>query len=217
MAVAQTDLLYDEDDRQLIITAERDRILQDLHDTVAHRIAGLTFRLGACASEASTPALRSLFEKLRSISAECNDSIRRTIDGIAFEEVLTKGLVAALGALAGEFEICMGVPVKFQIEGKLTPLSSDKEITLYRTAQQALANVERHARASNVMVTLSYGQDAVTVSIRDDGVGLSRGALTKTGHYGVSGMRARLEELCGSLQIKRANPGLLVEGRIPMS
>ena len=85
----------------------------------------------------------------------------------------------------------------------------EAEVALLRTAQEALANVAKHARATRVGLTLSYMDDEVTLDVRDDGAGLRPGrrcARRPTGGFGLVAMRQRIEGLSGTLQVE-SEPG----------
>jgi signal transduction histidine kinase len=89
-------------------------------------------------------------------------------------------------------------------------MHADVEITLLRTAQEALTNVAKHAKAGRVGLTLSYMADLVTLDVRDDGVGFDplarRGNGAATGGFGLAGMRQRVQRLAGRLEIE-SEPG----------
>jgi signal transduction histidine kinase len=98
------------------------------------------------------------------------------------------------------------------VTGTPRQLSPEIEATLFRTAQEALANVRKHARASQVALTLSYMGNTVALDARDDGVGFdpSRTATEAgdrtSGGFGLKGMRERIEQAGGSLSVESA-PG----------
>ena len=91
-------------------------------------------------------------------------------------------------------------------------MAAESEATLLRVAQEALANVRKHARASRVALTLTYLDDALLLDVRDDGVGFEPELVERerdgwqAGGFGLSGMRERLEQHDGTLTIESA-PG----------
>ena len=96
------------------------------------------------------------------------------------------------------------VPVEVTTTGTPRPLHPDVEVTLLRTAQEALANVAKHAGASRVGLTLSYMEALVTLDVRDDGTGLAR---ANGSGFGLIAMRQRVLGLDGRLEIE-SEPGM---------
>jgi signal transduction histidine kinase len=94
--------------------------------------------------------------------------------------------------------------VRFEVCGPARPLQANAEVVLLRAAQEALANVRKHAHASDVRVVLSYEPHAVRLDVRDDGAGFDPERVN--GGYGLSGMRSRILQAGGSLLV-RARPG----------
>jgi signal transduction histidine kinase len=89
-------------------------------------------------------------------------------------------------------------------------MHTDVEVALLRTAQEALANVAKHAKAGRVGLTLSYMEDLVTLDVRDDGIGfepnVKRANGSVNGGFGLAGMRQRVRRLSGRLDIE-SEPG----------
>src|SRR5688500_5388285 len=105
------------------------------------------------------------------------------------------------------------MPVRFVVRGTVVHMGASKEDALFRVAHEALVNIERHARASLATVQLTYGDDALSLSLRDDGVGLGhRDPFGRSGHFGIRAMQRRLEDAGGELRVTNAAPrGVLVE------
>jgi signal transduction histidine kinase len=101
-----------------------------------------------------------------------------------------------------------------EVSGKEQPLSEEAEATLLRTAQEALANVRKHAEADRVALTLSYMRERVMLDVRDDGAGFDAEAADsrpgetngRSGGFGLAGMRERAEQTGGTLTVESA-PG----------
>jgi signal transduction histidine kinase len=90
-----------------------------------------------------------------------------------------------------------GVVTAFEVTGEPRPLEHKVALALYRTAQEGLTNVRRHARASRVDVLLDYRPDQVRLEVQDNGVG----AAETAGGFGLLGIRERMQLLGGSLEI----------------
>jgi signal transduction histidine kinase len=103
-----------------------------------------------------------------------------------------------------------GVAAEVATTGTARPMHPEVEVALPRTAQEALANVAKHAAASRVVLTLSYMEDLVTLDIRDDGVGFDPAAVAERrqgdGGFGLTVMRQRVHRLAGTLEVE-SEPG----------
>jgi signal transduction histidine kinase len=125
-------------------------------------------------------------------------------DGASLPEALTR--------LAQRVSAEGPVAARATFTGAVRALGPELEVTLLRAVQEALANVQKHARASRALVTLSYLEDAVIVDIQDDGVGFEPGKLLAAplrqtdGGYGLKALRERALQFGGTLDIE-SSPG----------
>jgi len=99
-------------------------------------------------------------------------------------------------------------------------MAKDIETTIFRVVQECLTNVYRHAKSESARVEIEKQFDWITVRVRDHGIGVPRAVTTASFSQrmgvGISGMRERLRQFGGELTVTRAEPGTLVEGRIPL-
>ena len=132
--------------------------------------------------------------------------------------VIDVGLAASLEELVIEVKR-RGVHVQLQVEGSELEPSPDVALCLYRVAQEALTNVERHSGARNVTVRLNYSSTATAVVVEDDGVGFKssdKERPDKAPHLGLLGMRERLEMVGGTLGIASATgSGTTITATVP--
>jgi signal transduction histidine kinase len=130
------------------------------------------------------------------------------------------GLEPALRALAGGFTLATGVDCELRLPASLR-IPSMTQTALYWAVREALAKVERHARATGIVVDLTQRDGRLELAIRDDGVGLvaRQGPDGRTPlHFGIRSMARCLEAVGGRLQLFRAQPrGLLIRGSVPAS
>jgi signal transduction histidine kinase len=126
--------------------------------------------------------------------------VRRSVHALR-EPRATGPLPEALGALAEEASAA-GVPTRLDVSGTQRPLPDDAREALYRAAQEGLTNVRKHARAGRADLLLHYGEAAVRVEVRDDGVG---GDGISAG-FGLVGLRERAAQLGGRMRVESA-PG----------
>jgi two-component system NarL family sensor kinase len=95
-------------------------------------------------------------------------------------------------------------------------LSPTQAETLWRVAQESLVNIERHAAARTVRLQLEIGSNSARLSIQDDGLGLPHDAEKQPGHYGLRGMRERVEGLGGTLTLSSNGNGSRVDVELPI-
>jgi signal transduction histidine kinase len=130
------------------------------------------------------------------------------------------GLPEALKKTVAEWGERTGVRAEFTVTGTTEQLHEEVSATLLRIVQEALSNAARHARASRVGVTLSFMGDEVVLDIRDDGTGfdpLALPARSRSGGFGLDGMRARAERIAGSLAVEsEPGHGTALSARVPL-
>lgn len=196
------------------VTTERERLARELHDTIAQSLAGTVLlaqraRRELAAGRLTDDALETLEDAARTALAET----RTLVAGSAPVE-LGAGLPGALEVLAERFRRESGASITVSVALD-APLPRDAEVALLRCAQEGLANVRKHAGASTVAVTLDAdGPDAV-LRVRDDGRGLDVTAIPDG--FGLSGLRARLGLVGGSLDVSGSSAGTVIEARLPRS
>lgn len=207
-----------EAERRLAVSAERERIARDLHDSVGQLLTGIGLTVSEYLSEAPDRLWRKRLEEIKKLAGQGSRDVRQAIYSMLFFQVRRNGLARSLRELCSKFEATNGISVKFKIEGAPIPLSSKRDDALFRVVHEALMNVERHSRASNVNVHLRYLDAHASLSVRDDGVGLAQrdpfGA--KEAHFGLRALQRLIEEAGGSLEVRNANPrGVLVTASMP--
>ena len=133
---------------------------------------------------------------------------RRSVDALRPQVLDDAKLPDALSEEAARWSAISEVKTEVATTGNARPLHPEIEVTLLRTAQEALANVGKHADASRVALTLSYMEDVVTLDVRDDGRGFVPDTAPRSGNggFGLEGMRQRLRNVSGTLAIE-SEPG----------
>ena len=184
---------------------ERARIARDLHDELGALLtsakldaARIRSRLAGTAPEAQ--------ERLAHLVETLNSGIalkRRIIEDLRPSTLANLGLVATLEILAREFAEQSGIVVHRALAPVV--LEADAELVVYRLVQEAITNITKYAKASQVWVTLRKGNDQVEVEVRDDGVGFDT-ALPSGSAHGLLGMRYRVEAEGGRMLVE-SGPG----------
>jgi signal transduction histidine kinase len=193
--------------REAGVLDERQRMAREIHDTLAQGLIGIITQLAAAshAHEDSAERDHHLAEAAE-LARESLHEARRSVAAMTPEVLLDSKLPDALRDVAARWSERHNVPAQVTSNGVPRTLRPEIEVALLRTAQEALANVAKHARASRVGVTLSYMGDVVTLDIRDDGVGFASerpsGVPSERGGFGLTAMRQRAFELGGSLEIE---------------
>jgi signal transduction histidine kinase len=180
----------------------------EIHDTLAQGLVGIITQLEA-ASEAlpSEPEWRRHTDAAIDLARESLAEARRSVQALAPEPLEDARLPEAVRTVASKWSERSHVDAAVTVTGEPRPMPDEIELALLRTAQEALANVARHASASRVVLTLSYMDRVVTLDVRDDGVGLvatSQGL--RNGGFGLTAMRQRVEGLDGKLEVE-SDPG----------
>jgi signal transduction histidine kinase len=194
---------------------ERARIARELHDVVAHALSVIVAqadggRYGAAADpQLATDALQTIARTGRDAQAE----MRRTLG--LLDGASGPGL-AQLPQLV-ERTTAAGLTVALEDRGTPRPLPPDRDLALYRVAQEALTNVLRHAGpGAAARVELDWAGDRLTLVVRDDGAGAADGDGNGRGR-GLSGMRARIEPQGGTLTAgPAADGGFEVRATVPL-
>jgi signal transduction histidine kinase len=208
--------------REAGILDERQRLAREIHDTLAQGLTGIVTQLEATERAGHRPEQwHRHLDQARALARDSLSEARRSVMALRPEPLEDAGLPDAIADLAERWSATSAVASSFATNGEPRPLLAELELTLFRVAQEALANVAKHARASKVGLTLSYVDDAVLLDVRDDGVGFSVGragdAGTRDGQgFGLDAMRQRLRRVAGSLEIETApGEGTAVNARVP--
>ncbi len=188
---------------------ERRRVARDIHDGPAQAMANIVFRAEVCERlidsdvERAKLELRELREHIRATLGE----IRKIIFDLRPMALDDLGLVPTIRGVLDVFRTQYGIFTEIAVTGRERRLASHTEIGLFRVAQEALNNVVKHAQASTVRVRIEFAPVGVTLVIEDDGKGFdAANDDAPAGHFGLMGMRERLQLLQGKLAIK-STPG----------
>ncbi|MEK9803743.1 MAG: ATP-binding protein, partial [Curvibacter sp.] len=132
--------------------------------------------------------------------------------------ILDQGLQAAVEWLAGEFERRTGIRTQVRAALRQPGLSKTVQLTAYRTAQEALTNISKHARCSDVRIELSDAEGVLTLEIADNGQGIGTEERHKPKAFGLKGLQERARTANGWLDISsRAGAGTSITLSIPLT
>jgi two-component system sensor histidine kinase UhpB len=194
---------------------ERLRIAQELHDQVGQELTVVLLGLERISAQAP-PALGDEVITLQNAVRNSLDDVRRIAIELRPEALDDLGLASALAVLAERFAEQLGLEISDRIAPDLPPLPEETELVVYRVAQEALTNVARHSASSRVDLTLEPGDDGLTLTIRDYGLGFPPDVTAGTG---MRGMRERAALIGATLEIstRRSGPGGEVRLEVPLA
>lgn len=184
--------------------AERQRLARDIHDTLAQHFTSIIIHLSA-AKHSNPEAVQSEVQQAEDAAREGLDEIRRIVWDMQPEQIEKASLIEAVEELAARWSAENGVQVKMNVTGTPRPLPSSADTALLRISQEALHNINKHARAKNVNITFSFMEDVFAMDIADDGLGFD--PLKTSNGFGLKTMRDRIEELGGILTIESERGG----------
>ena len=192
---------------------ERARLARDLHDEPIQTLVGLNLQLGLLAAPAGAddPPLGESLSVMRAEVRQVLGELRQLCAELRPPMLDTVGLGAALRDLARQFP-ARDSTIKLHLapDEELQSLPEEVAVDLYRIAQEALANVARHASARQVAIRLAWQDSRLVLEVCDDGRGFVAprvlGRLTRQGHFGLVGMRERVELIGGQFALESA-PG----------
>jgi signal transduction histidine kinase len=214
--------------RAVGVADERRRMAREIHDTIAQGLTGIVTQLQAAQRAGSDRGVdgpaSSHVEAAIDLARSSLSEARRSVQALAPAPLAAGArLSEAMREVADRWTALHGVPVSVATTGSARPIRPELEVALLRTAQEALANVARHAHANRVGLTLSYMEDQVTLDVRDDGVGFATvngtapaGPRDDGGGFGLTAMRQRVEGVAGRLAIEsEPDTGTAISASVP--
>lgn len=215
--------------RGILAAAERDlqQIILDIHDGPVQEIFGALSQIQVLRGRRDLPA-GEMSETLGRVAASLERAlgeIRSFIGAFRPPEFERRSIEAILEGLVVQHEALTGSAVEFTVETPLPNVSLPLKIALYRILQEALANATRHAHVRQHWVRVWTENSEIVLEVRDEGRGFDVAAVTASenevgvsgGHFGLRGMRDRVEIMNGSLTIESGAHGTRVVARLPVA
>jgi len=199
---------------------ERRRIAREIHDGLGQELAAAKMILDGIIAKDTSPAIQHASLDASQLVDRAIQQVR-SISHLLHPPLLDEvGLVSALRWFLEGLSERSGIDVRLQVEPpELVRLKSEIETAIFRIVQEALTNMFRHSGARNGIVRVIEKDGSVIVTVRDDGKGIEDEVIQlrpESVGIGIGGMRQRVAELGGSLRLANANPGTIVEVRIPV-
>lgn len=185
---------------QLSIEQERASIAREVHDDIGGALAAMKFDLawlGRHAPDAATQLHVAAATEMLQHALGASQRIMRDLR----PEILDQGLVAAIQWMANGFEKRTNIKVTLRAAEENIHATKDVQLVAYRTAQEALTNVSKHAQCTAVNIDISDHEDVLTVEISDNGRGITKEDLEKPSAFGIKGLRERAKTVGGWIDI----------------
>jgi len=199
---------------------ERRRIARELHDSTGQKLALLAINLSMIKDELPAESRNKILLQSEFLTGSISDELR-TLSYLLHPPMLDEcGLNTAIQWYVSGINQRPGLHVEVEISHELRRLSEEAELAIFRIVQASLTNVHLHSKASEAKVKIEQNPDGLVVTIRDSGQGIPHGVLdhssrTKTVGIGITGMRERVAQLGGHMEIETGCNGTTVRATVP--
>ena len=201
------------------IMSERQRIARELHDNLDQGLAGISLQLSSSIDlfkRDQESALKGL-GRIQEMLIYCSDESRNMIMELRGGWLEKMDIVAAIRKYALLLEEQYETAITVSVDGKVARCNRSREMQVFSVVKEAMVNACKHAEASQIVVTVLFGNEALSVSICDDGIGFNDSRKKKLGHFGMLGMEERANRIQGKLVISnRESGGACVELSLPL-
>ena len=192
----------------LSVTKERNRIAQELHDTLSHTLSGLSVQLETMKAywdRDPATARQRLDKSLIAIRSGLEET-RRVLMALRAKPLEELGLAGAIQQMSEEAATHAGINLDLILADNMPSWTSNTEQCIFRVAQEAITNVIKHSKAKKLTVKLESKENKVTLTVQDDGIGFEVNDSNGAKHFGLMGMKERAEFVKGELIIT-SQPG----------
>ncbi len=196
--------------REAAVAEERNRLAREIHDSLAHYLTIVNLQLEAAEKLPEPARVREQVVRARRLTLECLQEVRRSVAALRASSLEELSLPQALRKLTAEFSDSSGLCVELDVRMPPdTAVNPQHTLALYRVAQEGLTNVQRHARAQRVVVSLDQSAAGqLALCVEDDGIGPPKELAALEGdRFGLLGLRERLDLLGGRLEFEQAVTG----------
>lgn len=200
---------------QTSVELERAAIAREIHDDVGGSLTALKLDLAWIARRIESPEMAARLESAQEMVSHAIEASQRIMHNLR-PAILEQGLVAALQWMAGRFEKRAGIPCTLRLPQLLVPLPAGVPLVAYRTAQEALTNVSKHAQASRVEIDLSMAGGVLSLEVSDNGRGLSQRDLAKVRSFGIRGLHERARTVGGWVDVSSSSNGTTLILSVPL-
>lgn len=201
---------------QTSIERERADIAREIHDDIGGALAAVRLDLSWVARRTTDPDLRQHMDTALEMLRHALEASQRIMMNLR-PPILDQGLVAAVQWLGTNFERRTGLRVGVRTSSETLDVPRDVQLVAYRTAQEALTNVAKHAMASTVEIDLSDREGVLTLEVSDNGRGMTEQERRKAKSFGLLGLQERAHKVDGWLDVSSGPRGTSVILSVPLT
>ena len=201
---------------QTSVDNERAAIAREIHDDVGGSLTALKFDIAWIARHSKDAEVQQRAGAALEVVTHAIESSKRIMHNL-HPAILEQGLVAALQWMATRFEKRTSVACSFRTSHEAMQLPSGVPLVAYRTAQEALTNITKHANASRVSIDLSLAGGVLSLEISDNGVGLRDADLAKARSFGIRGLHERASTVGGWVDLSSSQQGTVLILSVPLA
>ncbi|MDH4581621.1 histidine kinase [Pseudomonas sp. BN415] len=197
---------------------ERSRVSRELHDGISQQLVSIKFQFELASLELESGQSRGL-ENLRTGTTRLGEAIgeiRRISHDLRPSLLDTLGLSPAIDQLVREFEQRTAIRTQYERGLDDASLDMDVRVTLFRIIQEALGNIERHAKASAAIISLSANRDSIVLRVEDNGVGFDPGVMDRSQGIGLRNIRERVDHHQGAFSLSSITGRTELQVEIPL-
>jgi signal transduction histidine kinase len=200
---------------------ERTRIARELHDTLLQSLAGVSLQLDGVAKQIG-PSSEAAASQIRGVRQQVDASFREArqkVQDLRSPMLQGRTLPAVLRESLEQIAAGHSVDLRMTVAGQSRPLREEVDEAVLRIGQEAVANAVRHAQASEIQVSLTYGDRSLGLRIQDDGQGFNlEDAGRRVGHWGLRNMQERAQKVGAEWEVtSAAGRGTEIEAIVPLA
>lgn len=208
--------------RRAAVLNERNRMAQEMHDTLAQGLTGIVIQLQAAERVQLAPGEKSIaIDQARRLAQQCLEDARRSVKALKPAFLVDQSFTQALEQIAQLMTHGTGIDVSINVIGEETRLDELVELNLLRIGQEALTNALKHSGATDIDIEVSYSTGYVKLVIRDNGRGFDADVAQNQSHagsFGLAGIRDRTSQLAGTFLVDtKPGVGACITVSIPVS
>lgn len=200
---------------QTSVESERAAIAREIHDDVGGSLTALKFDLAWIARHTDAPEVQSRVNSALETVTHAIEASQRIMHNLR-PAILEQGLVAALQWMTNRFERRTGISCRFRSRHEHLSLPAGVPLVAYRTAQEALTNVTKHANATEVHIDLTLAGGVLSLEVSDNGRGLSPVDLAKARSFGIRGLHERAGTVGGWVDLSSSGSGTTLILSVPL-
>ena len=200
---------------QTSVEMERAAIAREIHDDVGGSLTALKFELDWIRRHSSAPEVQQRVTTALETVSHAIEASQRVMHNLR-PAILEQGLVAALQWMASRFARRTGIPCDFHTTHEKLMLPAGVPLVAYRTAQEGLTNISKHAQARRVSIELSVSAGVLLLELSDNGRGVAPGDLAKARSFGLRGLHERASTVGGWIDLSSGKAGTTLILSVPL-